>query len=318
MFTDELPIRAEAGTGGDGSIHFARRKYQPFAGPDGGDGGPGGNVVLCGDRNSDALDHLRHLKIKAEDGKPGAGNLVTGATGADLELPVPFGTLAYRLPYQTELGALVPGNAQLNIARGGRGGKGNPHYATGSRRAPKLAEEGKPGEVAEIQLTYRIFNDTALIEPVIEHESLLLPLLLGRGWDDVDWGLYRRKPRWIRITAEYKRYDIAYLPADIDADGILHIPMLDHVYWSQSVIVNLLPLEELAELAWPGLKKQLLLTPLRRCTAITVLSSHALFNPWMLETEGTADAQISNDVIGAEKALPASLNRVTGGIVNGQ
>jgi hypothetical protein len=317
MFIDELPIRAQAGKGGDGSVHFARRKYQPFAGPDGGDGGPGGNVVLVGDRNCDALDHLRHLKIRAEDGKPGGGNLVTGATGADFELPVPFGTLAYRIPQQTEMGALLPGNARLTIARGGRGGKGNPHYATGSRRAPKLAEEGKPGEATEIQLTYRIYNDTALLEPVMEHESLLLPQLLGRGWGDVDWGLYRRKPRWVRVTAEYTRFDIAYLPADLDADGILHVPMLEHVYWALSVIVNLLPLEELAELAWPGLKQQLLLTPLRRCTAIIVLSSHALFDPWMLETEGTDDAQITNEVIDADEALSACLNHVTGGIVSG-
>ena len=93
-FLAELELTVRAGHGGAGSVHFARRKYQPFGGPDGGDGGDGGSVILAGDRGLDSLDHLRNVKPRGQDGGPGGPNLRSGRAGEDCPLGVPLGTIA--------------------------------------------------------------------------------------------------------------------------------------------------------------------------------------------------------------------------------
>lgn len=288
VFVDELSIRAQGGRGGNGSANFARRKYQPYGGPDGGDGGQGGNVVMAGSRGMDSLAALRQKRCQAEAGGPGEGNLRHGAAGADLELQVPLGTLAYAMPAGLELGAVTSSGEKLILARGGRGGKGNPHFATGGRRSPKEAEAGKEGQRGEYLLRYRIYAATALVEPTLDHPRLLLPQLTGRPYGETDWTLYRRKPRWVRIEHEYQHYDIAYLPADALDDGELDLQFIAHLYWAQSIVVNLLPLEDLAGEYWAGLGQALHELPLRRCKTLTVLADEELFEPWTLDNEEDA------------------------------
>ncbi len=288
VFIDELSIEAQGGRGGNGCVHFARRKYQPHGGPDGGDGGRGGNVVMVGARSVDSLAGPGHRRCRAEAGGAGEGNLRHGAAGADVMLEVPLGTLAYAMPAGRELGSVTSNGQQLVLARGGRGGKGNPHFATGGRRSPKDAEAGKEGQRGECLLRYRIYADTALVEPVLEHSRLLLPQLTGRSFADTDWTLYRRKPRWVRVEHEYRHYDIAYLPAEALDDGELALQFIAHLYWAQSIVVNLLPLEELAGEYWAGLSRALHDLPLRRCRSLTVLAGDEAFEPWTLDTEEEA------------------------------
>jgi GTP-binding protein len=317
MFLDELNVSVQGGRGGDGCVHFARRKYQPFGGPDGGDGGAGGNVALVGTRQVDSLEHLQYRRLRGAAGGKGEGQLRTGARGADCELEVPPGTLALRLPADAERGSVASSADRLILARGGRGGRGNPHFATGGRRAPKQAESGRDGEQADYLLRYRIYADTLLIEPRMNSGSLLLPRLLGRRLADADWRLYASRPRWVRVIQEFHPYDVAYLVGDIGAEGQLELPYLNHLYWAQHVVINLQPVEELAAECWPSLHAQLIDLPLRRCRSITVIAEQQLFEPWQLETEGSESAEVASlAAAGADDSFTHFTAQLTGGIVS--
>jgi len=317
MFLDELSVSVRGGRGGDGCVHFARRKYQPFGGPDGGDGGAGGDVVLVGARQVDSLDHLQQQRLRAGPGGKGEGNLRTGARGASCELEVPPGTMAITMPAGEERGRVASSSDRLILARGGRGGKGNPHFATGGRRAPKQAESGRDGEQADYLLRYRIYADTALLEPRIGGPSLLLPRLLKRELTASDWLLYTSKPRWVRAVQDYRAYDVAYLAAEISADGQLEAPFLSHLYWAQSIVINLQPLEELAEECWPALHAQLIELPLRRGTGITVIALRKLFDAWQLETEGGESAEVNCEIAsGVDDSIARFTAQLTGGTVS--
>lgn len=270
MWLDEITISARGGKGGDGAVHFARRKFEPFAGPDGGDGGKGGDVVLVGSRDIDTLYHLRTALTQAQPGAPGGPNRMIGINGADCEVAVPLGTIAYNAQTSFEHGVVTAGGMRLVVARGGKGGKGNPHYATGRRRTPKLCENGWDGDSSDLLLRYRIYADTALIEPLgdgvpsEQWQWLLLPQVLKREPRAIEFDLYRRKPRWVRLETDFHKYDIAYLPVLVDpADGLLgHV---EHAYWAESLLVNLAPLDpEEAQAWWQALAHQLLAQPWRR------------------------------------------------------
>ena len=144
-FIDSLQVHVRAGKGGNGAVHFDSRKYEAFGGPDGGDGGDGGSVVLVGDKNVDNLRNLEYAKLEAEHGVDGAGGLKKGSDARDFEIRVPLGTIAYEARTGAELGQVRETGEKLIIAQGGRGGKGNPKFATGSRRTPKIAKSGEQG-----------------------------------------------------------------------------------------------------------------------------------------------------------------------------
>jgi hypothetical protein len=276
MFLDRITLQLKAGNGGDGAVHFARIKYQPFAGPDGGDGGNGGSVVLVGDRTLEGLDHLRTANTTAPGGQPGSGNQKIGATAPDLEIGVPLGTVVEDQATGDELGGICAGGQRLVVAKGGRGGMGNPKYATGRRRTPRIAQPGFPGEERPAVLTYRIYCDTLLLEPSGEAQWQLLPLLLNRPAADVDWDLYRRRPRWIRIEHDFHRYDCAYLPFDVMPDGALEAPLIAHAYWARHICLNLCPLPEADQDLAAALLDLLASQPLRRAELVTLLTRSAV------------------------------------------
>ena len=147
MFVDEAIIRAKAGDGGKGSASFRREKFIPRGGPDGGDGGKGGDVWAVGDENlSDLSKYSYTPNIFAGNGAKGAGRLKTGASGADAELKVPPGTIIY----DSETGALVAEilehKERVLLLRGGSGGLGNAHFKSSTNRAPRQFTEGTEGE----------------------------------------------------------------------------------------------------------------------------------------------------------------------------
>jgi GTP-binding protein len=163
VFQDRAQINVQAGRGGDGSLHFRREKHVPKGGPDGGDGGPGGDVVLVADPDLRDLSAFRvKRRYKAGSGGPGRGALKHGATGESVELRVPVGTQVLDEDEQLIADLAAPG-ARMIAARGGIAGRGNKRFATPTRRAPRFAETGLPGEEATFRLRLKLLADAALV-----------------------------------------------------------------------------------------------------------------------------------------------------------
>jgi GTP-binding protein len=163
MFNDRARIRVQAGRGGHGSLHFRREKHVPKGGPDGGDGGAGGDVVLVADPNLRDLSAYRTRRwFQAGNGEPGRGALKHGATGETIEVRVPVGTQVFDEDGQL-IADLASPSARVVVARGGIAGRGNKRFATPTRRTPRFAETGLPGEEATLELRLKLMADAALV-----------------------------------------------------------------------------------------------------------------------------------------------------------
>ena len=164
MFTDYVKIHAEAGKGGNGAIAFRREKYVAAGGPDGGDGGKGGDVYFKVDKDANTLIEFRYKKkFKAENGENGEGGHRFGKSGEDLYIPVPIGTVVKDSETDEVLADLSQPNQVALILKGGRGGKGNSHFATSTRQAPRFAQDGEPGEEKDLTLELKLLADVGLI-----------------------------------------------------------------------------------------------------------------------------------------------------------
>jgi GTP-binding protein len=163
VFNDRARIRVQAGKGGDGGLSFRREKYVPKGGPDGGDGGRGGDVILVADASLRDLSALRRRKlIKAGRGENGRGTRKHGADGRDNELHVPVGTQV--LSGDGDLIAdLAHKDARVVLAKGGQGGRGNARFVSSTRQVPRFAEVGPPGDELEIELHLKLLADAALV-----------------------------------------------------------------------------------------------------------------------------------------------------------
>jgi GTP-binding protein len=163
VFHDRANIEVNAGRGGDGGLSFRREKHVPKGGPDGGDGGRGGDVVLVADPDLRDLSAFRSKRVfKAARGEPGRGSGKHGANGADIELRVPVGTQVLDSDEQV-VADLVAAGSRIVVARGGGGGRGNLHFATPTHQTPRFAETGLPGEDAQLHLRLKLVADAALV-----------------------------------------------------------------------------------------------------------------------------------------------------------
>jgi GTP-binding protein len=163
MFSDEATIVVKAGDGGNGSAHFRRERFVPFGGPDGGDGGRGGSVYLLADANLNTLARFIHERsFRAARGGDGAANRRHGAKGRDLVLRVPPGTVVRDAASGAVLADVVAPSQRVLIARGGRGGLGNTHFATATHQAPRVADRGEPGQLRTLQLELRLIAEVGL------------------------------------------------------------------------------------------------------------------------------------------------------------
>jgi GTPase len=162
MFHDRARIRVQAGRGGHGALSFRREKYVPKGGPDGGDGGRGGDVILVADPDRRDLGKFQAPRVyRAERGAHGRGAGKHGAEGADVELQVPVGTQVF--DGERLIADLAARGSRVVVARGGAGGRGNKRFATPTRQAPRFAEVGLPGEEAELELRLKLLADAALV-----------------------------------------------------------------------------------------------------------------------------------------------------------
>lgn len=164
MFRDEIVLRVKAGDGGPGCLSFLREKYRPKMGPDGGDGGRGGDVILEADGNYNTLYHLIHRpRYEAENGRPGAGRKCSGRNGRDLVVKVPLGTLVRDLDRKVLLKDLGRPGERVIVCRGGRGGRGNARFATPTCQSPRRTEPGQPGEERRIRLELKMIADVGFV-----------------------------------------------------------------------------------------------------------------------------------------------------------
>ncbi|MDR3574089.1 MAG: GTPase ObgE [Anaerolineaceae bacterium] len=164
MFIDEASIYVHSGRGGDGSVHFHREKYVSRGGPDGGDGGYGGDVVLEVQQTLNTLSAFRHTtRFVAADGARGGVNNQTGRSAEHLVVPVPPGTIVYDADTSELLGDLVNPGQRLLVCKGGRGGKGNSRYATASNQAPRTAEKGEPPQEKRLRLELKLIADVGIV-----------------------------------------------------------------------------------------------------------------------------------------------------------
>ena len=164
MFADRAKIIIRSGKGGDGHVSFRREKYVPDGGPDGGDGGKGGDVIFEVDKGQNTLGEYRHRrKYKAEDGTEGGKRRMHGSDGADIVLKVPEGTVIMDAETRKVIADLSGDNSRQVVLRGGRGGKGNMHYATPTMQVPKYAQPGKPAMELEVLLELKVIADVGLV-----------------------------------------------------------------------------------------------------------------------------------------------------------
>lgn len=164
IFLDEATIHVRGGRGGRGCVAFRREKYVPRGGPSGGDGGQGGSVVLLADARLNTLYHLQFQSLyPAERGRHGEGSRRTGRSGTDLEVRVPPGTVIDDAATGERLGELLADGERLVVAQGGRGGKGNAHFATATNQAPRFAQPGEEGEERRLRLELKLLADVGVV-----------------------------------------------------------------------------------------------------------------------------------------------------------
>jgi GTP-binding protein len=245
-FIDEIEISVFAGNGGDGSVSFRREKFVPFGGPDGGDGGRGGDVILVADRNLVTLnEHRRRRENQAESGVPGSGSNKDGRNGSDLEIRVPVGTLAYDLDESGREKLLVDLEAdgdRMIVAKGGRGGRGNAQFATSTRQAPDFAERGQPGQIRKLRLALKILADVGLVGYPNAGKSTLLSRISGARPRIAAYPFTTLVPALGVAEVDERRFVVADIPGLIEgaSDGAgLGFQFLRHIERTR-VLVHLI------------------------------------------------------------------------------
>jgi GTP-binding protein len=178
MFIDQVVIHVKSGKGGDGMVHFHREKFVPRGGPDGGDGGKGGDVIFEVKAHLNTLASFRpNQKFKADEGAKGGPSQMTGRNGKDLILSVPPGTILFDADTGELIGDLTERGQTLTAIKGGRGGRGNQHFATSRNQAPRTAEKGEPAQEKRIRMELKLIADIGLIGVPNAGKSTLLSVL---------------------------------------------------------------------------------------------------------------------------------------------
>lgn len=253
-FLDEVRLRVKAGNGGRGCVSFLREKYKPRGGPNGGDGGNGGSVIFRVDPQLNTLLDLAHKKhLRAERGEHGRGKDQYGKNGQDLIVRVPPGTLVYDSEEETLLADLHSFNDEVIVAKGGRGGKGNAHFATPTNRAPRFAQPGLPGEERSVRLELRLLADVGLVGFPNTGKSTLISAVSAARPRIADFPFTTLTPHLGVVKySEEKTFVMADIPGLIEGahEGYgLGTRFLRHLSRT-SVLVHLLDISDLKRDPW--------------------------------------------------------------------
>jgi GTP-binding protein len=213
MFVDEVEIQVEGGRGGDGCVSFRREKYVPRGGPDGGDGGNGGSILVVAREGIDSLTALAHRKMwKAQKGQHGEGSNRHGRSADDLVMYVPPGTVVYDANGGFVLKDLTSDGDHVNVARGGKGGKGNTRFKTSTHRAPREFTRGTPGEARILRLELRVIADVGLVGKPNAGKSTLLSRLSRARPEIASYPFTTKHPNLGRVQIDADR---SFILADI-------------------------------------------------------------------------------------------------------
>lgn len=234
QFIDEARIFVKSGKGGDGCVSFRREKFVAKGGPNGGDGGNGGDVIIAADGQMNSLlDHRYKKHYNAKNGENGRGKDQHGKNGADLIVPVPIGTIVKNLETEEILGDLTENNQQIVVAKGGRGGKGNARFTSSTNQAPRFATEGKDGEEFEIGLELKILADVGILGFPNAGKSTLISKISAAKPKIADYPFTTLVPNLGVVEyGDYKTFIIADIPGIIEGahEGVgLGIQFLRHV-----------------------------------------------------------------------------------------
>lgn len=250
QFVDEATIEVHAGKGGDGCLSFRREKYVEFGGPDGGDGGAGGSVMVQADTNLNTLVDYRYERIfKARNGEPGKGRQMTGKSADDVVLLVPVGTTIVDVDTDEVLADLTDPEKPVMIALGGRGGLGNIHFKSSTNQAPRKITKGKPGESRRLRLELKVLADVGLLGMPNAGKSTLIRAISAAKPKVADYPFTTLVPNLGVVKADrHRSFVVADIPGLIEgaAEGAgLGIRFLKHLARTRLLlhVVDLAPMD---------------------------------------------------------------------------
>ncbi|MFH1212828.1 MAG: GTPase ObgE [Candidatus Neomarinimicrobiota bacterium] len=218
MFVDYSKVFVQSGNGGKGCVAFRREKFVPKGGPSGGDGGWGGDVIVKVDHNLNTLQDIKYRKsYKAQHGEPGQGGLKSGSEGESVTIPVPKGTIIRDEATNAILADLVEDQQEVIIARGGRGGRGNAHFATPTKQTPRYADPGMPGEKKNLIFELKLFSDVGLVGLPNAGKSTLISKISAARPKIADYPFTTLTPNLgIVKFGNYKSFLVADIPGLIE------------------------------------------------------------------------------------------------------
>ena len=247
MFIDRVVVQVVAGTGGSGASSFRREKFVPKGGPDGGDGGTGGSVYLKVDPNlATLLDYRYHTRWVAERGLHGKGKNMTGKSAEDVYLPLPAGTEVRDADTGEILGELITPDQTLLVAKGGRGGRDNQHFATPTHQSPREWEPGEAGEERRLELVLKLIADVGLLGEPNAGKSTLLSVISAARPKIADYPFTTLEPHLGVVgLSDHRSFVVADIPGIIEGahEGKgLGLRFLQHVERTRAVAV-LIPVD---------------------------------------------------------------------------
>jgi GTP-binding protein len=247
MFIDEVRIRVKAGDGGNGCLAFRREKFVPRGGPSGGDGGRGGDINLLASNHYNTLLHFRfNPEHSAERGRHGEGSNRSGREGASIELPVPVGTVVYDADSGELLHDFTQAGDRFLIARGGRGGRGNQHFATSTHQAPTEHEPGHPGEAKHLRLELKLLADAGLVGFPNAGKSTLISRISAAHPKIADYPFTTLEPNLGVVSVDDRTFVVADIPGLIEGAHLGHglgVQFLRHIERTR-LLVHLVDVSE--------------------------------------------------------------------------
>jgi GTPase len=223
MFIDEVKIRVKAGNGGNGCLAFRREKYVPRGGPSGGDGGRGGDITMVASEHHNTLLHFRfNPEHTAERGRHGEGSNRSGREGESIELPVPVGTIVYDADTGELLHDFTKAGDRFLVARGGRGGRGNQHFATPTHQAPTEHEPGREGDEKHLRLELKILADVGLVGFPNAGKSTLISRISAAHPKIADYPFTTLEPNLGVVSVDDRSFVVADIPGLIEGAHLGH------------------------------------------------------------------------------------------------